>query len=423
MSKIVALIDCNNFYVSCEQVFDPKLLNKPVVVLSNNDGCVISRSKEAKEAGIEMGAPIFKCNEIVKKYDVRILSANFSLYGDMSNRIMNTITYLCPEIEVYSIDEAFVEFDSKNMENVEEYIKYIKETIKKWTGIPVSIGASTTKTLAKLTNKIAKKNKEFNGVFSLLGDKNLDEYLEKIEVSDVWGIGRSSTKLLNENNIYNAKQLSKLPYSWAKKYLKTPGLKTVLELKGIPCIKVEEVVKPKKSIITSRSFGKDIKNIEEMKEAISSFITIATEKLRKQKSIASLINVFVISNPFKEGLKYFNSNTVYLPSATADTFELIKHSLRGLEKIYKENVNYKKAGIMLAGIIPETNVNSTLFHKDYIKGKEEEFIKAMDIINIRYGRNTLFPASNGIEHNWKMKQLKKSKCYTTQWDELPIVKI
>lgn len=423
MSKAFALIDCNNFYVSCEQAFNPKLINKPVVVLSNNDGCVISRSQEAKDIGIKLGQPIFKYKDIVSKFNIQVLSSNYTLYGDISNRIMTIFSQICPNIEIYSIDEAFILFNYYKTFSIDDYFKKIRDTIYKWTSIPVSIGSGITKTLAKVANKIAKRNKELKGIFNLVDNPELDKYLESIDVSDVWGIGRSFAKLLNTNGIYNAKQLSNVSDTWAKKYLKTPGLKTVLELRGISCIELDNVVKPKKSIITSRTFGNDIESLEEMSEAISTFITNAVDKLRKQNSVASIVHIFIKSNPFKEGEKYYNSTTVYPTTPTANTLELIKCALIGLKKIYKDKVKYKRAGIMLSGLMKNMDAKSSLFSKAYPDSEEQKLMNVIDKINTKYGRNTIYPLSNGIKHKWKMKQLKKSQRYTTKLDELLTISI
>jgi DNA polymerase V len=423
MIKAFALVDCNNFYVSCEQVFKPKLRDKAVVVLSNNDGCVISRSDKAKEIGIQMGQPIFKCKDMVKKYNIQVLSSNFSLYGDISNRVMSTLSQICSDIEIYSIDEAFILFNYENTFSIESYLKRIRDTVYKWTGIPVSIGSGTTKTLAKAANKIAKRNKELKGILNLIENPDLENYLEQINVSDIWGIGRSFDKLLNKHKIFNAKQLRDLSDSWVREHLKTPGLKTIHELRGIPCIELDEVIKPKKSIITSRTFGSDVENLKELKEAISSFITNASDKLRQQNSVASCIHIYITSNPFKDVEKYYNSTIIYVNNPTANTLELIKYALIGLEKIYKDKIIYKKAGIMLSGIMPDIDAKSSLFFDTYPDSKEEKLMNVMDKINIKYGRNTIYPLSNGIEHNWKMRQLRKSQRYTTQLDELLTIKL
>jgi len=424
MPRAFALIDRNNFYVSCEQVFNPKLRNRAVVVLSNNDGCVISRSQEAKSIGIEMGQPIFKCKEIVDKYKIQVLSSNFCLYGDMSNRVMSVISNLCPDFEIYSIDEAFIVFQYDRNFDIDFYLSGIRKTIYRWTGIPVSIGSGTTKTLAKAANKIAKRKRELNGVFNLItNDTEIDKYLKEINVSDIWGIGYSFSKLLKKHNINNAKELKNIPDSWIREHLKTPGLKTIHELRGIPCIIIEEANKPKKNIITSRTFGKDVESLNELNEAISSFVTNAAEKLRRQRSVASFVYIYIMSNPFKECERYYNSIVAYPSIPTANSLELIKYSLIGLNKIYKNKIKYKKAGIMLSGIIPELDAKSNLFSEPYPDSRDEGLMKVMDKINTIYGRDMIYPLSNGIKNSWGMRQLRKSPRYTTKFEELLTIKI
>ncbi|MDI6860702.1 MAG: Y-family DNA polymerase [Caldisericia bacterium] len=420
--KVFALVDCDNFYVSCERVFNPKLKGKPVVVLSNNDGCVISRSDEVKEIGIPMGAPIFQYENLVKKYKIELLSSNFTLYGDMSRRVMETIKTMCPDIEIYSIDEAFLSFDRFKYHNINEYIKKIRERVLKWTGIPISIGVGETKTLAKIATKIAKKDKSLGGIFNLLERSDVDEFLKKIEIRDVWGIGPSFEEFLKKNEIITAYDFKYLPYEWVKKHLKTLGLRILLELNGIPCIEMEFEEKPKKSISTSRSFGKDLTDFKDLKEAISSFITIAAEKLRKEKQLASIVTVFLMSNPFKETEKYFKTSSFYFPRPTANTSEIIEGGINELKKIYKSGILYKKAGVILQGLIPEEESLFFFFDPIYKGSREEMLMKTIDTINKKFGRDTIKPLSNGINKPYMMRQLRRSKNYTTRWDEIPIVK-
>lgn len=420
--KVFALVDCDNFYVSCERVFNPKLKGKPVVVLSNNDGCVISRSDEVKEIGIPMGAPIFQYENLVKKYKIELLSSNFTLYGDMSRRVMETIKTMCPDIEIYSIDEAFLSFDRFKYHNINEYIKKIRERVLKWTGIPISIGVGETKTLAKIATKIAKKDKSLGGTFNLLERSDVDEFLKKIEIRDVWGIGPSFEEFLKKNEIITAYDFKYLPYEWIKKHLKTFGLRILLELNGIPCIEMEFEEKPKKSISTSRSFGKDLTDFKDLKEAISSFITIAAEKLRKEKQLASIVTVFLMSNPFKETEKYFKTSSFYFPRPTANTSEIIEGGINELKKIYKSGILYKKAGVILQGLIPEEESLFFFFDPIYKGSREEMLMKTIDTINKKFGRDTIKPLSNGINKPYMMRQLRRSKNYTTRWDEIPIVK-
>lgn len=420
--RVFALVDCDNFYVSCERVFNPKLKGKPVVVLSNNDGCVISRSDEVKELGIPMGAPIFQYEDLVKKYKIELLSSNFTLYGDMSRRVMETIKTMCPDIEVYSIDEAFLSFDRFKYHNIDDYIKKIREKVLKWTGIPISIGVGETKTLAKIATKIAKKDKSLKGTFNLLNRKDLDEFLKKIEIRDVWGIGARYEEFLKKNEVITAYDFKYLPYDWVKKYLKTFGLRILLELNGIPCIEMEFEEKPKKSISTSRSFGKDLSDFKDLKEAISSFITIAAEKLRKGKQLASIITVYLMSNPFKDTEKYFKTSSYYFPRPTANTSEIIEAGINELKKIFKSGILYKKAGVILQGLIPEEEGKFFFFDSIYKGSREEVLMKTIDLINKKFGRETIKPLSNGIDKPYMMRQLKRSKNYTTRWDEILIVK-
>lgn len=420
--RVFALVDCDNFYVSCERVFNPKLKNRPVVVLSNNDGCVISRSNEVKEIGIPMGAPIFQYENIIKKYNIEVLSSNFTLYGDMSRRVMEIIKDFCPDIEIYSIDEAFLSFDRYKFHDIDEYIKKIRERVLKWTGIPISIGVGETKTLAKVATKFAKREKKLNGTLNIVDREDVDEFLKRIEIGDVWGIGAKFEELLKKNEVFTAFDYKYLPYEWVKKYLKTFGLRILLELNGISCIEIEYYEKPKKSILTSRSFGRDLENLDDLKQAISNFITIAAEKLRKQASLCQILSIFVMSNPFKDSEKYYKISTVYLPKPTANTSELIEYGINELKKIYKRGILYKKAGVVLSGLISESEEFLTFFNSTYKNSKEEALMKTIDIINKKFGRESIFPSSNGIKKTFKMRQLKRSKNYTTNWDDLLIVK-
>ncbi|MGB9843986.1 MAG: Y-family DNA polymerase [Caldisericia bacterium] len=420
--RVFALVDCDNFYVSCERVFNPKLKDRPVVVLSNNDGCIISRSNEVKELGIPMGAPIFQYEDYVKKYKIEVLSSNFTLYGDMSKRVMEILESMCPDIEIYSIDEAFLSFDYFAYHNIDEYIKKIREKVLKWTGIPISIGVGETKSLAKIATKIAKKRKELKGTFNIIGRSDVDEILKKIEIRDIWGVGRRFEEFLKKNEVFTAYDYKYLPFDWVKKHLKTPGLRIYLELNGTPCIEMEFFEKPKKSILTSRSFGKDLTDFKDLKESIATFITISTEKLRKQKSLAKILSVFIMSNPFKEEEKYYKMSTIYLDKPTANTSELIEKGVEELRKIYKKGLLYKKAGVIISGIIDENEQQLSFFLSSYKGSKEENLMKTIDIINKKLGRETIFPGTNGTTKPFKMRQLKRSKNYTTRWDDLLIVK-
>lgn len=420
--RVFALVDCDNFYVSCERVFNPKLKDKPTVVLSNNDGCIISRSNEVKEIGLPMGTPIFKYEDYVKKYNIEVLSSNFTLYGDMSRRVMEILESMCPDIEIYSIDEAFLSFDYYSYHNIDDYIKNIREKVLKWTGIPISIGVGETKTLAKIATKIAKKKKELNGTFNIIGRNDVDEILKKIEIRDIWGVGERFEEFLKKNDVITAYDYKYLPFDWVKKHLKTPGLRILLELNGTPCIEMEFYEKPKKTICTSRSFGKDLEDFKDLKEAISTFITISSEKLRKQKSLANILSVFVMTNPFKEGEKYYKMSTAYLDRPTASTSELIEKGMEILKKIYKKGLLYKKAGVIISGLIDESELELSFFLSSYKDSKEENLMKTIDLINKKLGRDSIFPMANGIDRAYKMRQLKRSKNYTTRWEDILTVK-
>jgi DNA polymerase V len=288
MQRVYSLIDCNNFYVSCERVFNPKLEGKPVIVLSNNDGCVIARSNESKALGIGMGVPVFKCKDLIKKHKIQVYSSNYTLYADMSQRVMDTLAQFTSDVEVYSIDEAFLSLSEFMSLNLTEYARDIRSTVKRWTGIPVSIGIGSTKTLAKVANKLSKRNPQYGGVFDITSHTQMNELLEQIRVEDIWGIGRQYTKLLNQNGIYTALQLKNASDTWIRKHMSVSGLRTVWELRGISCIPLEEAPPSKKAIISSRSFGRPVESLEELKEAIASYISRASEKLRAQQSVTSV---------------------------------------------------------------------------------------------------------------------------------------
>jgi len=421
--KIFALIDCNSFYASCEKVFDPALKDKPVVVLSNNDGCIVALSKEAKILGIQRGTPLFKCEDIISKHDVKVFSSNYALYGDMSRRVMETLAMFSPDIEVYSIDEAFMSLDGFDAKyDLTQYARKIKYTVEKWTGLPVSIGLGTTKTLAKLANDVAKKTPEHKGVFNLYNNPQFDEILKKVPVSDIWGIGGRYAKLLIGNGISTAYQLKCAPDIWIKKYMKITGLFTVRELRGEACISLAEVEQSKKGILCSRSFGRHVESIEDLSEAVSTYATRAGEKLRAQDSVASFISVFLSTNPYTDTAQYSNIASSELPSPTASTPELIKHALMNLRRIYRPGFIYKKAGVYLTGIQNADAVQLNIFKPQSEASKNEGLMRAIDKINRSFGRDTVKFASSGITQGWGMRQLRKSPRYTTQWSDIPVVK-
>ena len=413
-----ALIDCNNFYASCERVFQPNLNGKPVVILSNNDGCVIARSNEAKSLGIPMGAPAFKYKNVFEQNKVEVFSSNFTLYGDMSNRVMSIISRLVPDVEIYSIDEAFVTFKGFSNHEAKRRCKDIIDTVWKWTGIPVSIGLAPTKSLAKVANRIAKKNK---GFYSIDSEQEILEALDSIAVGDIWGIGSQNEKKLSKINIKSGKDFISIPDQWVKKNMSIVGLKLKKELEGIPTLEIEETKIEKKSIATTRSFESDISSIEDLIERITTYSVVASKKLRSQKSECNMICVFIRSNPFKNNnQRYHFSLTGSLPNSTNSSIEISKFAIKLLKKIYSNNIAYKKAGIILMGLSPESSHQYSLF--DETTDRQKKLMKSIDSIDSKYGAFKVRLASQDQKRIWKMRRQKLSRNYTTEIDEVLIVK-
>jgi DNA polymerase V len=422
MSQLFALVDCNSFYVSCERVFHPAFKNKPVVVLSNNDGCAISRSQEAKDIGIAMGAPIFKCEQLVKTHDVKVFSANFVLYGDMSNRVMSALSTFTPNLEIYSIDEAFLSLEGFETQGYLSYGRKIRNTVKEQTGIPVSVGIAPTKTLAKVANHIAKDNPKMGGVFCFTDEKDIDLWLEKTPVKEIWGIGYEKAQFLNRHGVVNALQLKKSPDAWIKKHLTIMTLRTVMELRGIPSVTLEEIQPNKKAIITSRTFGYEVTSLADMQEAVSAYVANALEKVRDQGSVAGHIQVFIETNPFK-GSYYRNSVGIDITPPSAYTPQIVGVAKRLLSKIYKEGYRYKSCGVMLTNFSDEKLVQQDLFSPVYSDSPKQRLMKIMDGYNNTANSGQLFFAAEGLGKPWFMKQSHRSKRYTTRWDEILEIKI
>ncbi|MDC0232081.1 Y-family DNA polymerase [Pelagibacteraceae bacterium] len=420
--KKFALVDCNSFYVSCERLFNPSILKKPVVVLSNNDGCVISRSAEAKNLGIKMGEPYFKVAKIVKKNDVKIFSTNFALYGDISRRVMKTLKQFSPQMEVYSIDEAFLDLSSIKNENLLEHAYKIRKTILKWTGIPTSIGIATTKTLSKAANYIAKKEK--SGVIDFINSKQVDNFLLEIEINNVWGVGRQLTKFYIKNGINTAYDLKKIHNSWIKKNTNVFGSRTAMELRGFPCISLEPHEEKRKNCCVSRSFGKKVTKLEELSEAITAHSLNAAEKIRLDKQTVKKITVFIRTSPFVDKKNYYaNSKSIDLAIKTNDSIELIKQALFILKNIYRKGYKYQKAGIILSGLEDVNSYDKNLFSKIRNEIKREKLMKAIDYANARYGRNSLSIAQAGLKKIWSGKKQHYSKIDTASFRLLPTVRI
>ncbi|MDC3026341.1 Y-family DNA polymerase [Candidatus Pelagibacter sp.] len=418
-SKKIALVDCNSFYVSCERLFNPRIRKKPVVVLSNNDGCIISRSNEAKALGIKMGEPYFKARDIILKNKVEVFSSNYSLYGDLSRRVMRTLKRFNSDIEVYSIDEAFMDLSNYTDTEVESVGREIRQTVLKWTGIPTSIGIAKTKTLSKVANHIAKKKQ--SGVTSLIGIENLDPILEKVEINDVWGVGRQLTKFYQKNGIYNAKQLKNKSNTWIKKSSNVLSSRTAMELRGVPCIDIETTQTKRKSCVVSRSFGKRIETFQELKEAVANYCLNASEKIRSESLVAKAITVFVRTSPFQRNFGYYsNSKTVDFPIATNNSIETVKTAVASLESIFKNGYRYQKAGVMLTGL-SNADGKKNLFSSEKDE-KINSLMKSIDNTNYRYGRATLSLASAGVHKKWNMRRQYSSKIDTADFYCLPTIR-
>ncbi len=417
---MIALADCNNFYASCERVFRPDLENKPVLVLSNNDGCVIARSNEAKALGIKMGTPAFKVKDFIVKNNVHVFSTNFTLYGDISNRVMSIYTGECNAVEIYSIDEAFM--DMSGIANLEEKAISVRNKVKTWTGIPVSIGLGKTKTLAKIANHIAKKYKK-NGVFLLDGDTLTKRALKFFPVEDIWGIGRQLSRFLHQRNIITAWQLACCDDKWIRKHLTISGLRLVKELRGEICHPIGIVTPPKKNICTSRSFGKEVSDIVNLKESISCFAANCARKLRDQNTVCKKVSVFIKTNSFNPNTKQYQGYQVLeFPTSTSDTIEISNLALRGLKNIYRGGCVYKKAGVIVHDIGLMSQMQLNMFDR-VDREKRSNLMKSYDTINSIMGRDTVRLTVQGFDRKWKMRQERLSPCYTTRMTELLEVKL
>jgi len=423
MKSIFALVDCNNFYVSCERVFDRRLAGRAVVVLSNNDGCVVARSNEAKQLGIGMGVPFFQVQNVIEKHGVLVFSSNYTLYGDMSQRVMATLSRFAPKLEIYSIDEAFLDMSTFAHLDLTEYARQIRETVKKWTGIPVSIGIGHTKTLAKIANRLAKHSQKTQGVLNLTDSPWLDRALEQTDVANIWGVGSAYAQKLKNKGITNALQLRNADDGWVRRNLTVMGLRSVYELRGESCFPLEVNPPPQKGLAVSRSFGTRVEKLEDLQEAIALYATRAAEKLRRQKLAAHLMTVFVMTNLFetKKEKRYFNSHTVEFPTATNDTTELLQSALQAARKIYQPGYRFKKAGVLLEGLIDQDKVQACLFDSTD-RARSQRLMQTIDHINSSMPPDTLRWAASGLQRPWQTKSQKRSRRYTTNWNELPEVK-
>jgi len=422
LSQSLALVDCNNFYASCERVFNPKLNGQPIVVLSSNDACIIALSNEAKQFGIKVGEPFFEKRQIIEKNNIVVCSSNFNLYGDISRRVMDILSRFISDIEIYSIDEAFLNFSGcANLDkgkNITEYARTIRQTIQKWTGIPVSIGLARTKTLAKIASKLAKKSIKAKGVLNLIDSPHLNRALEKVHVVDVWGVGTKSARKLIEKGIRNALQLRDSNDNRIRHTMGINGLRLVYELRGISCHSLDNCTRPKKGILCSQSFGRKISDIAELKQAITAFVTNAAERLRKQKSAARHLTVFMLTG-FSEDkqAEKKQSVSIKLPCATNLSSELMRQAMKAVEKIYQSGQSYKRAGVRFDDLVPSEQTQISLFDQA-ASAKTSRLMETVDILNDRLGSGSLRYATQGTIHPWKAKSEMVSPRYTTCWDEL-----
>lgn len=415
-----ALADCNNFYVSCEKVFKPTLEGKPVIVLSNNDGCVISRSNEAKALNIKMATPFFKIKSLCKHHDVKIFSSNYTLYGDMSQRIMTALESFCPEIELYSIDEAFLKLDGFKRHNMLGLGNQIHNKVKQWTGIPVSIGIGPTKTLAKIASRIAKKYTK-TSVFSLHHASSQDHWLAQFPIRDIWGIGKHWSESLEKMGIQTALQLKRAPADLLRSKHGVILERVYRELNGIPSLELA-TASPKKSIVSSKSFGAPQKDYAPIAQALSNYTARACEKLRNQQGLTRSIGVFIRTNAFKKGEQHYqNSVSCNLPFATSDTSIITKYAKQCLESIYKKGFNYQKTGIMLFDLSSEKYFQQDLLQNNEQQQKSKKLMQVVDNINRHIGKRSIFTAAQGTNRAWHMRRDYCSPRYTTHWQELPVV--
>ncbi len=409
-----ALVDCNNFYVSCEKIFNPTLEGKPVVVLSNNDGCIISRSNEAKALGLKMGEPVFKRKDLIEQHKVKVYSSNYALYGDISHRVMNTLNNFSPMVEIYSIDEAFLDLDGINV-NLTKYGQAIRTKIQKDIGMPIGIGIGATKSLAKIANKIAKKHR---GVFAIETENQRLWALQNTAVEDIWGVGRRYAVLLKKHGVNTALDFTKLSTDWIRKHMTVQGHRLREELLGISCIALETVMQPKKNIATTRAFGKKLSDIKAISEAVSTHATKCAVKLRRQKSVARFVTIFIHTDPFSETQKYVSrSITVTLPIASNSDLILAKAAIAGLNAIFIPNLLYKKAGVIVSEISSEKVIQQNLFEQHDTE-RLNAVSQVTDYLNARYGDKTIKLAVQGSSREWKLRQEKLSPGYTTRWDDI-----
>ncbi|MBT4701415.1 MAG: Y-family DNA polymerase [Rhodospirillaceae bacterium] len=416
---IYGLVDCNNFYVSCERVFNPKLEGRPTIVLSSNDGCAIARSAEAKELGVKMAQPLFQIADLVKRHDIQVLSGNFHLYNDMSSRVAQVLADTAPSIQKYSIDECFLDITGMD-EDLTEFGRMVQAKVVKWTGIPVGVGIAETKTLAKLANRIAKESKKSGGVVNLVDSPWRDKALEMTEVGEVWGIGKQFTKKLNRNGVQTALDLTNKPDVWIRREMSVGGLKTVRELRGEDCIGFENIPKPKQTTLVSRSFGHEVSDLDSLTNAITVFATTAAEDIRKSNLVSSTVSVFIETNRFSNEPQYSPTRSVDLSPATNNTKHIVHAAVQGLKGIHRDGFEYKKAGVMLLDLVDADHSPLSLF--DQLDPKDDDLIKAFDQINRQQGPGSINFGNAGLPSKWRSNSAYQSPRYTTEWNGILVVK-
>ena len=416
----MALVDCNNFYVSCERVFNPSLEKRPVIVLSNNDGCAVARSDEAKSLGITMGAPYFKLRNLINQHNIVVLSSNYALYGDMSSRVMHTLAEMAVQLEVYSIDEAFLELQGFTHLDPVEQCRTIQKTVHRHTGIPVSIGIAPTKTLAKMANRIAKKAPKTGGVLDISTPRYRHKALATHTVEEIWGIGSRWASKLHGYGIKTAAHLKDSDLKWIEKKFSVVLARTVLELRGIPALGFDDAPKPSQSITSSRSFGQKVTDLALLQEAVASYTARAAVKLRRQALLANVVAVFIGTGQFSQH-PYHKNATLTLPEPLSDTRRLIHYTSMLLTSLYRQGFLYNKAGIMLLDLVPVDGHQPSLFSDQNREHTSAHLMTTIDLLNKKMGCNTVRFGAEGIQQTWRMSQKRKSPAYTTCWQEIPHV--
>ena len=425
--RAIALVDCNNFYASCERIFQPNLEGRPIVVLSNNDGCVVARSSETKALGVKMGVPFFQIQDLVRRHNITAFSSNYALYADMSNRVMSVLSQFSPQQEIYSIDECFLDLTGFRHLDLAEYGQKIRQRVLNWLGLPVCVGIAPTKTLAKLANHIAKKQPAFHSVCNLnaLPQAEIDALFSRIEAGEVWGVGRRTRERLQEIGILTVLQLRDADLKAIRHHFGVVLERTVMELRGTSCLALEEISPPRQQIISSRSFGMPVYDLKDLQEAVSSYLSRAAEKLRYQGSLAGAVMVYIQTNPHQtRAPQYQKGITIPLPEPSDNTLTLTNVALAGLKHIYQPGYCYQKAGIILMDLSNAGQKQASLFTSSFSQNsdKSHKLMQCMDKINRAMGKDMVHLASTGTAQRWQAKHDRKSPCYTTQWKELRVIR-